>query len=412
MLMFPISYDENIADIWRGYIMEYFIWKMKGVVIYYSSDSLKRNEPNNKYDIIKEKKNYFELNKLFEILSSYSGNNNTKNYLELYLEILEVLVSNSIIKKKDHNMYKIFIKDLINVGYNFSSSYLINANYTVANFLKNNPDFLLYNPKKPLILKTKNLKLVNHLYSNKIYNDILLIINYNKIGFIHLNKYLINLYSKNFPHIIFISPCYVNQPNIITCLETERGSYSYYCFKKIYLKYPNYRGYLYINEDLFLKAWELVNFNFSIPWLNQYIPISKYWFHNFKCYQVYKILENNLKWKNNILEFLGYFAVVHGLSDFYYLPNFYASKIIKIFDKMFESYIYNECAIPNSMGILLASQYQIINITPLLGKDRKKAINYLYSQFEHITFHPIKFSNEYSKIKVLEYINFINANYY
>ena len=54
--MFPITYDENIADIWRGYIMEYFTWKMKGVVIYYSSDSLKRNEQNNKYDIIKEKK--------------------------------------------------------------------------------------------------------------------------------------------------------------------------------------------------------------------------------------------------------------------------------------------------------------------------------------------------------------------
>ena len=38
LLMFPISLDENIADIWRGYIIQYFAWKMEGVVIYYNSN--------------------------------------------------------------------------------------------------------------------------------------------------------------------------------------------------------------------------------------------------------------------------------------------------------------------------------------------------------------------------------------
>lgn len=42
----------------------------------------------------------------------------------------------------------------------------------------------------------------------------------------------------------------------------------------------------------------------------------------------------------------------------------------------------------------------------------KKAINYLRKDFNQITIHPIKFSNEYNKIQVIKFIYFINAKEY
>ena len=38
-------------------------------------------------------------------------------------------------------------------------------------------------------------------------------------------------------------------------------------FQKVYNKYPNYKGYLYTNDDDFMKIWELNNLDFNIPWL-------------------------------------------------------------------------------------------------------------------------------------------------
>ena len=253
---------------------------------------------------------------------------------------------------------------------------------------------------------------MNHFSPNKVYKDILLIINYNKKGFLKLNNYIKSLYNKYFPNIIFIYPSNIKKHNIISCNESHKGYYAYICFNKIYLKYPNYKGYLYINDDLFLKVWEITNFNFSVPWFNLFIPIYKNWVHYIQCYPLYNLIENNNDWKDNMIKFNGYFEVIFGQSDFFYLPNYYSSRILNIFDKMYKSKIFLECAIPNSMGILLSSKYQIIIINALWNEERKEAINYLFSKFNQITVHPIKLSEKKSRTKVRQYIYFINSDEY
>jgi hypothetical protein len=79
LLMFPINLDENIADIWRGYIMQYFAWKTEGVVIYFNNKTNKTLELKQEFNSTKDKKNYFELNKFLELLNSFSDKNNDKD---------------------------------------------------------------------------------------------------------------------------------------------------------------------------------------------------------------------------------------------------------------------------------------------------------------------------------------------
>ena len=119
-------------------------------------------------------------------------------------------------------------------------------------------------------MNNKEIQLIKHRNSNKIYNNILLIIIYNYSKLIVLNRYMIKLYKKYFPHIVFLKEGYNNltQENIIECKESFRGFYSYICFRSVYNKYPNMKGYLFLNDDNFFKPWDLENLDLNIPWMN------------------------------------------------------------------------------------------------------------------------------------------------
>ena len=413
LLIFPISFDEKIADIWRGYLMQYFAWIINGGVIYHISDAFRKYFNIDNSSFLKEKKNYLQLNKFLNFLKMQNLKNLEikKNTLELLKDFLKMLIDNKIFEKIDKKIYHAYLKDLNDIGNDFSTfCKSTRIQFNNSKFLKIKSEFKLYIPSSLFIIKNPNIKLMNHLYSNNIYKDILLIINYNRDGFLKLNDYITNLYHKSFPNIIFINPSISKMPNIISCNISNAGYYSYNCFKNVYHKYPNYKGYLYINDDLFLKFWELQNLNFSVPWLNPYGPIGKKWYHYSECLPLYNIFNKKTDWKNNMISFNGFFEIIAGMSDFFYLPNYYASKIINAFDEMFKSKIFLECAIPNSFGVLLSSKYEIIQISALWGKQRKNWINYLFKKFNQIVIHPIKLSNKLAQKKVSQYISFLNAN--
>ena len=120
-LMFPISYDESIGDIWRGYLIQYFAWRMNGSVIYFSSEVKRTNKQKCCNDIRAEKANFFGLTKYLDLLNSILENDdNNKNMLETFNDFIKILLSNKIIKHEDIIIFKTFLLDLSNI---FSSSF-------------------------------------------------------------------------------------------------------------------------------------------------------------------------------------------------------------------------------------------------------------------------------------------------
>ena len=59
LLIFPISLDETIADIWRGYLKQYFAWKIEGTVIYHDSNIFRKKLNENTFSFTNEKKKFF-----------------------------------------------------------------------------------------------------------------------------------------------------------------------------------------------------------------------------------------------------------------------------------------------------------------------------------------------------------------
>ena len=417
-LILPTTVNERISDIWRGYIMQYFVWRYNGCVLYHFS-----NNYIEEYNILfqtqfyKDKNLFFNIDKLLDVLN-INSNLEFTNSIDLLFKIINDLINEKLLGKSEIKIYKAFYEDLLNIGYSFSSSFLNKISYNHRNHIKAYSEFNYYLPSELITsLNNKNnkiIKVINHYNTMKTYSNLLLIINYNHVNYEKLNNYIANLYKTSFPNIVFIIPNeYIStNNNIISCTESYYGYYSYICLEKIYKKYSNFKGYLFLNDDDFMKIWELDNFNFSIPWFYLFSTLGKAWGHYKKCKEIYNVLNKNKNWKLNLIKFLGYYGVPKIVSDFYYIPNNFFSQFCQIIKEMYKSKLFLECVIPSTMGIILSKEYQLIYFIPFYGIHRQQSIYYLKQDSRQITIHPIKFSNVYHQEQVTEFIYFINAKEY
>ena len=417
--------NKKVSDIWRGFIMQKYIWGYNGVVLFDYSSSYKKSKLFlNNSEFLKDKNLYYNLDIFLNILEKdlYKDINNQKTFL---ITIIENLVNNKIIKENDLNMYKAFIQDLSYIGYKYSSKYKINLNYNYKNFLNLKSEFIKdirFQYKIILFNNIKSkLKLIYHKLSNKKFNDILLVINYNYNYLFKLNKYMIQLYRRYFPQIVFINPEYDTDNNntVISCPESNKGFYAYMCFRKVYNKFQNMKGYLIINDDNFLKSWELENFDYNIPWFNNFHIFQ--WNNSLYNYTKLSILtktnlknldtafNRNLEWKKNITQFIGHYAIAKALVDNVYFPNSMFNKFIEIIEQMYKMNIFIEFAIPNVLGIMLLPKYKITSILAIWGRNRRNIIKYLKENNDYYFIHPIKLSKQIYWKEINLYIYFINA---
>ena len=386
------------------------------MVMYCYSDVFRKHKHINNF--IKEKSLYYKLDTLLDALNLES-NTRTSNSSELLMDIIIILIDKGFIDKKDFKICEVFLQDLFNLGYYNNFKFIKQINYKYKEYLKLKSEFYLYIPQIPLLKfrneANYNIKIINHFFSNKTYDDILLIINYNHKGFyIKLNYYILSLYEKYFKNIVFIIPDNCNNTiknsNYIFCNNSFYGYYSYICFYQAYTKFPNYKGYLFINDDVFVKVWELENLDFKIPWLYNFGRLKKKWFHYKHSINIFKILKENPKWKKKLINIFEDIPIA--IADFFYLPNNLAFNFSEIIKTMFKSKIFLECVVPTAFGILSNFKYQYIIFRGLWSENRKKAIDYLRNDYIQITIHPIKFSNRFHIKEVNLYIHFINAKEY
>ena len=413
--------SEKVSDILRGFIMQRYIWGYNGTVFYFFTSSSKKGKFLNNSNFDKEKHLYYKLNDILKILN-LNKNNKINNQAIFLLNIIENLVNYNIIERNDLDMYKAFIQDLSNIGYIFNHKYSTQLNYSFNNFINIKSEIITNTRFQNKILLKNNgnpneVKIICHYISKKIYNNILLVINYNNPSLLYLNKYMIYLYKKTFPNLIFISPSknYKND-SIINCPESRRGFYEYMCFRKVFNKYPNMKGYLILNDDNFMKTWHLDNYDFNIPWLNEF-QIShwkiflrnpkQFWVHFRKAFMnLNNIISKNLEWKQNITDFIGSYGIPKVYVDNMYFPNSMFNKFIDIVEQMYKRKIFHEIAIPSALGIINLPRYKLSTILALWGRDRIKNIKYLKRNLDNTFLHPIKLSNKLYWKEVTKYIFF------
>ena len=416
LLPLPTTTNKKISDIIRGYIMQYYSWRYNGGVIYLSSDAYKKGYNNSTLsDLIEEKNLYYKIGELLDILKDeifYEINEPIK----LIINIIEKLVSRKILGKNDLKMYKAYINDLSHFGFIFSSEF---QNYIKINdndyYSKHSELYCKDILQQKVILKNNgNTILFKHKYSNKVYNDILLAINYNYNELVKLNEYFMQLYLKYFPNIIFIYPGNeLNINNSIACQESDKGLYAYMCFRKVYKKYPNFKGYLIIDDDNLMKPWDIENFDPNIPWTNIF-NLRRILKEPFQKSYIYfdNLIKDNREWHDNLVKYVGSDSIPQLWVDVVYIPKSLMIKFCDIVEPMYNRRIFLEIAIPMAFSQLRLDKYKICNSILLWYERGAHMVEYLRNSSGIPFVHSLKLSKAQLQEVVRQYIFFINAEEY
>ena len=420
-LALPTTVAFRVCDIWRGFIMERFIWGYNGTVIFHSpSVYQKRNVHDYYLDFVDEEALYYGLE---DILNGLNADIKKKIYNpgHFMVSLIEELVKKKVLKDNDLKMYKAFIEDLESIGYNYSPDYSKNINYNHKDFLKISSEMSFYTPRKQRELmrnngKEETHKVLYHYSSNTVFNELLLIINFYDKDVYALKDYMFKLYKKNFPNIVFISSTLQefkdnNDTHIISCPESKDKSLSYVCIQKAYQQYPKMKGYLYLNNEILLKIWELDNFDLNLPWVCSF-NISETETLKAEYKGIQNIINTKLDLKENLKKFLGKDGVAMGMPHLYYLPNNAVSKFIEIGNEMYNNKVPQELAVPSTMGMILLPHYQYIYFADLTQEEIRTVMRYIKKVHEQILVYPVDYTRAEYRLEVDKYIYFMKAEDY
>ena len=418
-LALPTTVAFRVCDIWRGFIMERFIWGYGGSVLFHRPSVYQNRNVHDYYlDFVDEEALYYGLEDILNGLNTEIKS--ARNPGEFIVKLIEILVKKKVLKDNDLKMYKAFIEDLENIGYTYSPNYSTKINYNYKDYLKMSTEMNFYVPRKQRELMRNNgneetHKILYHYSSNTVFQDTLLIINFYDKKVEELKEYMYKLYRKNFPNIVFVHTGEeyndFNGTHLLNCPEAKDPSLSYICLHKVFKAYKHMKGYLYLNNEILLKIWELDNFNLNNPWICSFniLPTNSL---QAEYKGIQNILNTQVNLKKNLLKFLGKDGVAHGMPHFYYLPNAAFKQFLGILGQMYANKVPQELAIPNSMGMILQPRYQYVYFEYLTPKQIKRVMKYIKKAHEQILVYPIEYTRADYREEVDKYIYFMKAEEY
>jgi len=284
-----------------------------------------------------------------------------------------------------------------------------------------------YKTVKP---KTKCLK--------NSFGDIIVVLNYNYANYENI-KILRKLYNGIFGRVISCGPMAKpgkRQPDIVyrgnaTWKGVPTWYYRYTCLNLAYMKHPNFKGYLYSNDDVIMNPWNFLHFDKRKLWQgndidwNQTInkpivnPKWLWWKTRFglkaceKYWSALKVLsKKDLSFKNSFHKFLtnnnGISKCGKGWADTWYVPKRLMKMFIKLSIIAKKSELISELAI----HIIFASLDLKKNIENLHGiylhDVRTANINLWLVYNLNLTFvHPVKYNNSNKRLTLALIDNWI-----
>ncbi|KAF9926148.1 hypothetical protein BGZ67_008254 [Mortierella alpina] len=280
-LVLPITVSFRVCDIWRGYWVQRVLWDVNGALGFTKPtvDQI-RNAHNYLDDYIDELQIYEQTSKFIDFLSSWRSKSTA---LEVRIvNLMREMAENKFIGDADVDLAQRWIKDLKSVGYVFPNVTLYDPQAVKTSLAEFEEPHL--NAQKSRQLSNEALRQCQSeaaddptMSSIKItwsrrerdarnkFKDILLVVNLNHPTYDAIKPYL-SIYDPYFPNIQFYGP---NVPVHLKDIVTESlydGGTSYRNLVDAMEKYPNYKGYLYTNDDTVLNVFQIETFDQDKVW--------------------------------------------------------------------------------------------------------------------------------------------------
>jgi hypothetical protein len=221
----------------------------------------------------------------------------------------------------------------------------------------------------------------------------LLIINYNHPYYDSI-EYLRDIYSPTFPHIVF----YGEQPHPQVIQNRHHfGWFSHNIIADAMIRWPDFEGYLCVQDDCFMNFWNYGRFDRDKIWLhfnefhlNLETDETHEWiWWNETCgraslRKMYSLLPE--PYKGTLIQNLGLNCVVGGAADMVYIPGRLKKDFITI--APFFRKVFVELAIPTMLSCLDdRKEWECMKLFWGCGELQP----HYFSEFDWL--HPIKFSS-------------------
>lgn len=239
------------------------------------------------------------------------------------------------------------------------------------------------------------------------FEDILLIINFNHPYYGNI-EFLKEIYSPYFPNIVFYGEA--AHPEVVK-IKTGIGWHVHRVLKDALIRYPGFRGYICTQDDCFIGFWNFQELNKDKIWFHQNWTVSLDTVeHPWPWWK--KSCGRNAVWQayhkldacstKQLKENLGYRNIPYSWADFFYLPNSYRSKFLKICDCFDNPDVFLEISIPTILFCLEQKNKMEMLHVFWGGTGVNANFDYYHPNFHWI--HPIKFSCQSSREFVLNVI--------
>jgi len=438
-LFIPTTVTFRVSDIWRSYWAQRLLWEIGGVLTFLPPMVYQeRNVHNYLKDFEDEIMLYEQTGRLIKFLLKWKPK--SEKIEEMMKELTKEMGKEGFWKEEEEKIMEAWIEDLKKIGYEYPKKKKIKKGKkeTIKRKEKEETD----KGMKGVKIATSNIETkeekkcpemkkefpdiikstvkIEKEIKEKYFWDIILIIHFSWPYFDNI-EYLKEIYSKEFPNIVFYADIEKEKcPKEIVPIDTFHGSYQYHALSDAIIRYPGYKGYLFINDDVFVKYWKLKRLNKDKFWeawnvkdperakkenykstgyktnLFEEDPKDRKWaFKNRK--EELKLAYNCIdkKYLDMLEQSTGNRKIWVGqTADFIYVPGKFAKEFTILASWFYDIKVWFAIAIPNIIRMIDKEEnFEKVYAVYLWREQRINWKNYVYK--EEVEFiHPIKFSKE------------------
>ncbi|MCF7907505.1 MAG: hypothetical protein K9L86_01305 [Candidatus Omnitrophica bacterium] len=254
---------------------------------------------------------------------------------------------------------------------------------------------------------------------NNSLSGILCCINFNEVHYDNI-EFLKDLYS-NFVDVVFYGP-ERKQGFEVNQLCHHRGYFSYAVILDAIKKFPDYNGYIFVNDDCIMNIWQFINKDKTKVWLqpfhskvnrHDYKESTWFWLNEPCGISAYgkAFLQIPRRYRERLKSSFGSEdAVICGPADCFYLPKRRINDFASLFDIYFSNRVFTEIAVPTGLYAIEDKA----QITVFKGHDRVtfplSFIPYdlkakIFYRGELDLYHPLKLSNSKMRSMVKNMFN-------
>nr|XP_043611134.1 probable glycosyltransferase STELLO2 [Erigeron canadensis] len=409
-LMLPVSVSSMASDVLRGYWAQRLLWEIGGYVVVYPP-TVYRYDTIKAYPFAEEKDLHVNVGNLLNFLVSWKSDKH--RLFEKILELSYAMAKEGFWSEKDVKFTAAWIQDLISVGY--LQPRLMSLDLRRPKSIIRHGDRKDFVPQKlPSVFlgvdetNTVNYEIGNLVRWRKNFGNVVLIMYSNgPVERTALEWRL--LYGRIFKSVIILA----EKNNSELVVEEGRFDHLYKQLPRLFDRFKNAEGFLFLQDDTILNYWNLVQADKTKLWITDKVSRSwttvpydgnKDWYGK-QAEMVKKVVSSmpahlQVNYKDHTKSHDS--SLTTCTSDVFYIPQRLVADFADLVNLVEDLDIHQKVAIP-MFFIAMDSPQNFDSVFSKMVYKRKPPSNITMSFYspEVPAVHPLRVSNEQEFIKLV-----------